>query len=127
MKVLEKIKNLFRKEKVYRGHVTGFHITAGKINDCRRCPVALALQETLDNPRITIGLNKVYHWDDRKENPANTYNLSRDIVNWILEFDEGKRVTAFSFEIRGRSIGMYDREIGGFRHDGTVVRAGLAP
>ena len=71
--------------------VTEDHIIRGEQHDPRGCPVALAVLEHFPNAIIAAGicLRVGDAW----------YKLPRDVVQFEEDFDKGKWVEPFSFEI----------------------------
>lgn len=93
-------------------HVTAQHIKDGKRNDCCICPVALAMKDA-GFPTAMVGTERLHPYTGL---PALPYELHkrmekiltmqlegilspRTVVNFVLDFDAGKQVEPFSFEL----------------------------
>jgi len=76
--------------------VTAEHIDKGKRNNCRECPVALAIKEQLNLPYDmqvgTLGVNIFY-----EKHTCTKYMLSRAAERFINKFDGRKDVKPFNF------------------------------
>lgn len=92
-----------------RVKVTAQDIAAGKPNDCRHCPVALACVRAVPGERAPFG---VVVSDDRIWAPANVVDYGRP--RWdvkapasarrlILDFDAGRDVAPIAFKLDIRS------------------------
>lgn len=84
------------------GALTQTHIDAGKVNNCRQCPVALALNEMLVEHSEKIGVDSVICaevnllyvsiFTEGYRNLIIIAELSGLIEEWIRNFDEGKQL-----------------------------------
>lgn len=84
-----------------RGKLTQAHIDAGVINNCRKCPVALALNDLLEEHSETIGadglfveVNKlfIYIFTGFYGKMAIIAEISGLLNEWISDFDNGKKL-----------------------------------
>jgi len=85
--------------------VTTGHITSGWANDCRKCPIALALHEM--HPELDGQLDVI---DDRAiaaYGAEDTYLeglLPETAQEFISQFDEGMRAEPITFQITWREL-----------------------
>ena len=84
-----------------RGKLTQAHIDAGVINNCRKCPVALALNDMLAEHSEKIGadamfveVNKlfIYIFTGVYGKMAIIAEISGLLDEWIRNFDDGKKL-----------------------------------
>ena len=98
------------------GELTQAHIGTGKINNCRECPVALALNDMLDKHKDKIGIsemmsaevNLLYVYISRgwHEKLIIIAELSGLIEEWIRNYDDGKALPPGKLYIE--KDGIYD-------------------
>lgn len=69
------------------------HITKGKLQNGSRCPLALALQEALQDPRMQV----FCHMATRDR--LTRYRLPKKACDFYHSFDRGDRVSPFSFDL----------------------------
>ena len=84
------------------GKLTQSHIDKGKVNNCRACPVALALNDIFAEQSEKIGIaeqmsaevNLLYAYISRgwHDKTVIIAQLSGLIEEWIRNFDEGKKL-----------------------------------
>ncbi len=85
-------------------NVTQDHIDKGIPGSSYKCPVALAIKETLppgDARRISVGLCYVSFYRKKGINRFYTYGLPKRIVTFIETFDEKKKVRPMHFTLSG--------------------------
>lgn len=74
--------------------VTKKHIREGKRGFCRQCPVALALMNATNYKRVFVSS---YSWQLGSGKQSGT--LPQRAQNFIEDFDGGKNVKPFSFDL----------------------------
>ena len=80
-------------------HVTRDHICRGDQNSLWGCPIALALQETCGwSSLICVISNEATDLDDSGGRIRNA-DLPAEAVRFIKDFDAGRDVSPFEFEI----------------------------
>jgi hypothetical protein len=78
--------------------VTRAMIRRGKQKNCRECPVAIAVSKATRMPFVNAGPLGIYVGED-------PYNLNHmawtppEVWDWMTNFDNGRPVEPFSFEI----------------------------
>lgn len=82
--------------------VTQEHIDAGKRAECGSCPVALAFKEAFPNRMVRAGYGvlQAYQWGAyvfKARTPL-------DVQLFMLEFDEGRPVQPFTFEVENELV-----------------------
>ena len=84
-----------------RGKLTQVHIDAGKVNNCRKCPVALALtdmlachSERIGHSPMSVEVNKlfIYIFTGYYDKVVLVAEISGLLDEWIGDFDDGKRL-----------------------------------
>ena len=70
--------------------ITQEDIDKGRPIHVRLCPIALAAQRALDNPRVTVGVDDMGYWLAR-------YHLPLEAQQFIIAFDMGRKVQPFKF------------------------------
>lgn len=75
-----------------RFSVTNDEITDGRIRDCERCPVALAIRKQLPHLRVSVSKVAIII-------QGAVYNVSEPIRKFLLDFDNGRPVEPFEFEL----------------------------
>jgi hypothetical protein len=73
--------------------VTEEHIKAGKPDNCRFCPIAIAITEALEHKYIVVVKPKLCYTCGR------VFALPEIARNFIRSFDLGKHVEPFEFEL----------------------------
>ena len=82
------------------GELTQAHIDAGKINNCRECPVALALTDMLAEHRDQVGqclkveVNRLYIFIFTEDwsKTVLVAEISGLLDEWIGDYDDGKQL-----------------------------------
>jgi hypothetical protein len=72
----------------------------GDVERCANCPVALAISAVLGIPVQVVG-PRYYTWIGKERI---THLLPKFVHEWICEFDNGKEVKPFDFEITNEAI-----------------------
>lgn len=75
-----------------RIHVRPHHIAAGKQGSCEACPIALALAEATGRQGWEVSDLLAYRWPE-------AYPLPDVATRFIHDFDQGRPVRPFSFEV----------------------------
>lgn len=81
--------------------VTAEDITQGTRFDVYTCPIALAFKRAFPKVHSSyVGIDAAFveATENTKEN-ANHYPLSTEAIDFVYDFDHGKDVKPFSFEI----------------------------
>jgi hypothetical protein len=77
--------------------VTQEHINKGRRRACRQCPVALAIVEQTEFPNPWVGDTHV----DLVTSPESpSYKLPAEVQRFIDNFDNGKPVKPFAFNLK---------------------------
>ena len=83
-------------------NVTQEHINQGWRKSCRRCPVALAIQEVIRD-KVIIVSQRIYIYKDKEAYDLSKWELILEypaiVKTFIDTFDDGGLVEPFSFEI----------------------------
>ena len=83
------------------GQLTQAHIDAGEVNNCRECPVALALtdmlachSERIGHSPMSVEVNKlfVYIFTGYYDKVVLVAEISGLLDEWIRDFDDGKQL-----------------------------------
>lgn len=76
------------------------HINAGQRFKCHLCPVALAIQHTTDTSQdeVSVGMTTI-QWSDKSKGNYETPTPA-SARRFISQFDQGKPVKPFSFELK---------------------------
>lgn len=77
--------------------VTHNHIRNGVPRECAECPVALSVSEKSSAFR-SVGQDGITFWDS-KANDYQEYPVPDSVRMFIQDYDEGKDVAEFSFEL----------------------------
>jgi hypothetical protein len=87
----------------YTIHVLQEDINDGEREKCKRCPIALAIQRTLDTKFADVFPHVAY---TRKTNGTfwSTAALPDIATAFIFRFDAGQPVEPFSFEVTFRGL-----------------------
>lgn len=72
--------------------VTQKHIKKGKVASCGECPVALAIKERLQSNDVAVFISSV-------NINVLPYILTQKAARFVKDFDKGKRVRPFSFNL----------------------------
>ena len=103
--------------------VTDGHIADGKVEHCRRCPIALAIQEQFNHKDVEVYPDSSLLWicqsspiRDKSEefNPhfAKRFLHDKNLLSWIRKFDRYEEVSPITitvdtdkmyFETKGRN------------------------
>lgn len=82
-----------------RINVTDDDIKMGRKDNCRECPVALAIARDTNSYNVEVGGSYLILIDDyRFDNSGNCLGL-REVFDFVWEFDNGLEVKPFSFEM----------------------------
>lgn len=81
-----------------RIHVRPHHIAAGKREDCEACPIALALTEATGRQGWEVGDSQAWLWAPMV---LRHYPLPDVATRFVHDFDAGRPVRPFSFEVEG--------------------------
>lgn len=73
--------------------VTAQHIKNGNVCALGSCPIALAVMEQLESPKVSVAFNCRFI----KNEGTYAYKLSRAAKRFIMRFDNHKPVKPFSF------------------------------
>jgi hypothetical protein len=86
------------------------HIEEGQRNDCKACPIALALDAQHPfGAGWSVGPEIAFRISDRKK-----FFLPVDAQKWIIDFDDGKRVRSRNFtlhEMSAREVMEHEVEV----------------
>ena len=80
------------------GELTQAHIDKGKVNSCKHCPVALALQAMLDahadkiGQRLIVEVNRLYIHFYYGAKYVLLLRISGLLEQWIDDFDAGRKL-----------------------------------
>jgi len=80
-------------------NVTQSHINNGIRESCHKCAIALALNDALDNKYYLL-VEDVIHISGLNYNSWITRKINSKIADFIFDFDQGKKVKPFSFNLR---------------------------
>ena len=103
-----------------RGKLTQAHIDAGVINNCRKCPVALAVSdmlaqhaEQIGHSQMSVEVNRmyVYIFTGIYKQVVIVAEISGFLDEWIKDFDDGKKLPPG--EIYIEKDGLIDSIAGG--------------
>ena len=72
--------------------VTQEHIERGVVKDCDVCPVALAMQEAMEDDKVRVFSTYI-------ETSEGNYITPESVGDFIDNFDEGLPVKPFEFEL----------------------------
>lgn len=75
--------------------VTQADIDAGIRKDCKRCPVALAVQRLYPEHEVKVGVTSIYII---KSGITSRYRMPNEIAIRIAQFDDGRPMTLMEFE-----------------------------
>lgn len=77
--------------------VTAEDIAHGEREDCTKCPIARALRRHKGFEKAYV--NDQYVEIDHENRHENLYRLPQEAVDFIRNFDDGKEVRPFKFEL----------------------------
>ena len=87
-------------------YVTEEDIKNGEVYSSDRCPIALAITRCINRPGVKVGSLRAI--DDEYQ-----YHLfGPEITQWIVNFDRGKSVEPFSFELCWQGYRDLEKEKG---------------
>ena len=80
--------------------VTRKDIDNGKKENCKFCPVALAISRVLPKGyEVNVHFNFYEIYDECNRKVVSTFITNMDALNFIYNFDSNKEVKPFSFEL----------------------------
>ena len=92
-----------------KGSLTQEHIEKGKRGDANCCPLALSLQEVLENK--TVAVRRGYADYSGPTGSYGAYRLSFGVKVWVSRFDRSREVEPFEYQIRNGYIEMRPEEV----------------
>lgn len=79
--------------------VTSEDINNGRESHCSECPVALACRRVFPNNVVKVTRQTIHLYEINGSEPSGIINLPIVASYFIYDFDEGRTVDPFEFEI----------------------------